>query len=389
MRVLIAGLGEHKEFGLRSLRDAGHWVGVLEEPGRAPRDHVDWWAPAAYRDVDSVVAAARRGGPWDALVCWEEVAIDVAHEAARRLALPGPRMPAGRFRDKAVMAERIRQAGLPSPRLGTAQSLERARELAGGHDTLVVKPADYGGSGGVRIVRGPADFDDAVRVALELSFSGRTVIDRFLPGPEYSVESVTWAPGDTQVLAVVENRTTPPPFCAETGQRVPARLPDADRDRLAAEAVRMLDTLGMECGVSHSEFKLTPGGPVLLEVAGRPAGDQIPRLVDLVTGWNIYVAEVAAVAGTRPRPAAPAAEAAAVHFFTGDGGPVAYRPIDVAEASAPPLRDTLFELRFWLAPDAPLRPPQDVDDRAGYAILAGTATDVDAAGAALATRQRQ
>lgn len=389
MRVLIAGLGEHKEFGLRSLRDAGHWVGVLEEPGRAPRDHCDWWAPAVYRDVESVIAAAGRGGPWDALVCWEEVAIDVAHEAARRLGVPGPRMPPGRFRDKAVMAQRIQQTGLPSPRLGTAESLEQARVLARGQDTVVVKPADYGGSGGVRIVQHPAEFDLAVRQALELSFSGRAVVDRFLPGPEYSVESVTWAPGDTQVLGVVEKRTTPPPFCAETGQRVPARLPDADRDRLAAEAVRVLDKLGMECGVSHAEFKLTPDGPVLLEVAGRPAGDQIPRLIELVTGWNIYVAEVAAVAGKRIDPVAPAAEAAAVHFFTGDGGPVVYRPIDVAEASVPPLRDTLFELRFWLPPDAVLRAPQDVDDRAGYAILAGDAAEVDAASAALAARSRQ
>ncbi|WP_432102053.1 ATP-grasp domain-containing protein [Streptomyces sp. bgisy091] len=384
MRVLIAGLGEHKDFGLKSLQSAGHFVGIIDLPQRIPVDLCDWWRAGEWYSVDGLVAAAGSAGfTWDAVLCWDELAVDVVREAAIKLGVPGPRMPAGHFRDKGTMHARLREAGLPTPQLGVVRTLQECEKLARGRFPVVVKPADYGGSGGVRIVAEPEDLGDAFDAAVAVSAGGRVVVDRYVRGPEYSVESVTWAPGDTQVAAVTEKHLTRPPYCAELGHVVPATLSDADREALTAATVAVLDALGMEAGVSHAEFRLTDQGPVLMEVAGRPAGGQIPRLVELATGWNLNVAELAAVTGARTTPAVPAARCAAIRCFVGDGRTPFTHPVTLATASAPPLAGTLRELRYFADEGTVQRAPRGLGDRLGYAIVAGDRVEVGAALASL------
>lgn len=383
MRVLIAGMGEHKDFGLKSLQAAGHFVGVMDLPQRIPVDLCDWWR-AGHGSVDSMLEAATSSGfAWDAVLCWDELSTEMAREVARKLGVPGTRMPVGHFRDKGVMHGRLRDKGLPTPQLGVARTLRECERLAEGRFPVVVKPTDYGGSGGVRVVTGPDELGGAFDSAVAVSASGRVAVDRYVRGPEYSVESVTWAPGDTQVLAVTEKHLTRPPYCVEVGHVVPAGLPDADREALEAATVDVLNALGMEAGVSHAEFRLTEEGPVLMEIAGRPAGGQIPRLVELATGWNLYVAEAAAVAGERMTPGTPSAPYAAIHFFVGDGETPFSHPVTLANASSPPLVGTLRELRYSADEGTVHRAPRGLGDRLGYAIVAGDRSEAEAAQAVL------
>ncbi|MEU6405756.1 ATP-grasp domain-containing protein [Streptomyces sp. NPDC046985] len=384
MKVLIAGLGDNKEFGLKSLRDAGHFVGIIDLPHRVPANLCDWWRAGDRFSVDSMLEAANSAGfAWDAVLCWEELSTDIAREVARKLGVPAPRMPAGHFRDKGVMHGRLRAQGVPSPQLGVARTLEECVSLADGRFPVVVKPTDYGGSGGVQVVDDPRDLADAFRAAAALAASGRVAVDRYVTGTEYSVEAVTWAPGDSQILAITDKYLTRPPYCIEVGHVSPAAVSDAERALLSEATVRALDALGMEAGVSHAEFRMTETGPVLMEIAGRPAGGQIPRLVELATGWNLNTAELAAVAGTRITQGTPAAESSAVRFFVGDGRTPFRHPVTWETASLPPLAGALRELRYFAGEGTVARAPRGPEDRLGYAIFAGTREETAAALAAL------
>jgi biotin carboxylase len=380
MRVLIAGLGDHKDFGLKSLRDAGCFVGVIDLPHRVPVNLVDWWRAGDRFSADSMLEAADSADfAWDAVLCWEELSTDVARTVARKLGVPGPRMPDGHFRDKGLMHGRLRELGLPTPQLGVAETPEACEQLAAGRFPVVVKPTDYGGSGGVSVVTEAAKLTEGFRAAAALSASGRVAVDRYIRGPEYSVEAVTWAPGETEILAIVEKRLTRPPFCVELGHLVPAPLEPDAREALAVATARILDALGMEAGVCHAEFRLTPEGPMLMEVAGRPAGGQIPRLVELATGWNINRAELAAVTGTRIGPGAAAEPFAAVRWFVGDGETPFSHPVTLENASRAPLLGTLRELRYFTGEGVVRRRPRGPEDRLGYAVFAGGRERIDAA----------
>ncbi|MFE3583968.1 ATP-grasp domain-containing protein [Streptomyces vinaceus] len=377
MRVLVAGLGEKKEFGLRSLRDAGHFVGVIDLAHRIPVSLVDWWRAGDRFSVESMLAAARSADfTWDAVVCWEELSTDLAREVAERLGVPATRMPAGHFRHKGVMHARLRELGVPTPQLGVAHTLAECADLIDGRYPAVVKPTDYGGSGGVRIVRGPEELPEAFAFALEAARGGQVAVDRYVCGKEFSVESVTWAPGKTEVITVTEKHLSRPPYFAELGHVVPAVLPRDEREQLERAVVQVLDALGMEAGVSHAEFRLTPDGPLLMEVAGRPAGDQVPRLVSLATGWNLYLAELAAVVGSTVSPEVPAAQSAAIRFFNGDGRTPFRHPVDLEESLAAPFAGVLRELSYSEPEGTVTDAPRGIGGRNGHAVLAGSADEV-------------
>ncbi|MFB7058356.1 acetyl-CoA carboxylase biotin carboxylase subunit family protein [Streptomyces vinaceus] len=377
MRVLVAGLGEKKEFGLRSLRDAGHFVGVIDLAHRIPVSLVDWWRAGDRFSVESMLAAARSADfTWDAVVCWEELSTDLAREVAERLGVPATRMPAGHFRHKGVMHARLRELGVPTPQLGVAHTLAECAGLIDGRYPAVVKPTDYGGSGGVRIVRGPEELPEAFAFALEAARGGQVAVDRYVSGKEFSVESVTWAPGKTEVITVTEKHLSRPPYFAELGHVVPAVLPQAEREELERAVVQVLDALGMEAGVSHAEFRLTPEGPLLMEVAGRPAGDQVPRLVSLATGWNLYLAELAAVVGSTVSPEVPAAQSAAIRFFNGDGRTPFRHPVGLEDSLAAPFAGVLRELSYSEPEGAVTDAPRGIGGRNGHAVLAGSADEV-------------
>lgn len=380
MRVLVAGLGEKKEFGLRSLRDAGHFVGVIDLAHRIPVSLVDWWRAGDRFSVDSMLTAARSAGfEWDAVLCWEELSTDLAREVAEKLGVPATRMPAGHFRDKGIMHARLRELGIPTPQLGVAHNLAECEALIDGRFPAVVKPTDYGGSGGVKIVAGPDDLPSAFAFAMAAARSGQVAVDRYVSGKEYSVEAVTWAPGKTEIITVTEKHLSRPPYFAEVGHVSPAVLSTADREQLERATVLVLDSLGMEAGVSHAEFRMAPDGPALMEVAGRPAGDQIPRLVALATGWNLYLAELGAVVGAPVSPDEPSAERAAIRFFNGDGETAFRHPVTLDNAILPPFSEVLHELCYFEPEGAVTDAPRGIGGRNGHAVLAGSREQVSEA----------
>ena len=117
---------------------------------------------------------------------------------------------------------------------------------------------------------------------------------------QVSVETVT-ADGATHVVGVTDKSIAGDPWFVESGHMFPADLPTADAEAVAVAAI---EALGLDRGVAHTEVKLTPDGPKLVEVNPRPAGNQITELVRRVTGIDLPAA-YAQLARRTPVCAAP------------------------------------------------------------------------------------
>ncbi|MDF5756211.1 ATP-grasp domain-containing protein [Spongiactinospora sp. TRM90649] len=378
MRVLIVGTGVRREFGLRSLRDAGHVVGIVDLLHRIPVEWCDRYSAANPRDTLEVVKAIETMDiPWDAVLCWEDSALDSAHAAAGRLGLPRPLMDSVCFRDKAAMHRRLRAASVPSAQLGDASDLaECVRLVRAAGFPAVVKPADGSGSSGVQIVREPGEVAAAFRAAAPRGHSGRVVVDRYLDGPEFSVESVSWGAGEHEIVGITEKTCTSPPYCVELAHYFPAEVPDDLAARIGQVVTDALTALGMRAGVSHAEVRVVDGTPYVIEVAGRPAGDFIPKLVRLATGRDLHLLELAAVTGTRAPEGEPSCQAAAVAFFQGEPDAVIARPDVHAVLADPVLGGAAIELAYWWRDGARAPMVRSSGDRLGHCVLAGRAEQV-------------
>lgn len=259
--------------------------------------------------------------------CWEFFTPLVAH-LAQRLGLPGndPRR-AYACRNKAAMAEAFSAGQVPAPQtisVRTAGVAARVLDYAGIRFPVVVKPAEQGGSWGVSVVKTREELDAAVRHAQSwpvaaphgLPMDQRVIVQEYVPGPEFSLDTVVWRDQYFH-LPVVEKHTTDGVYRAETGHTCPAELPAADLHALRAATEQALKALGIRNGVAHTELKISPeAGPVVIEVGARLPGDHLVDVVRRACGIDEARAYLQAVLDEKPDVPAPQEGACAIRFLT-------------------------------------------------------------------------
>ena len=282
--------------------------------------------------------------------------------------------------DKGRMKERLAAAGVavtPGVQVTAGRADERALQDVAERIGFpaVVKPVDGAGSLGVRRVddlaalreqvnRGEGPMDDMGKPVGE-----RLLVEAYVTGAEYSVEGFT-TPAGVVVVAITEKQLGPEPCFVEIGHVVEADLPTADRTALTSVAVAAVRALKLDHGVFHLEARLSPAGPVVLEVAARLAGDRIPRLVALTHGCDLPQILVRCLAGLPVEPSGTERVAGAVS---------AARILAVTEPStlADPeqLEKSLRalpgcpEATVTCPPGALLLPPTDFRQRFGHLVL--------------------
>ncbi|SER24087.1 ATP-grasp domain-containing protein [Actinokineospora terrae] len=333
-------------------------------------------------DIEAVLATCRTLSRVAGVTSSSEYFIATAAEVAARLGLPGPDPVAVRLcRDKAWQRRTLAKAGIAVPgfRVITTDAVDgvlAARELG---FPVVVKPATGSGSLGVRLC---ADEDEVAR-AVGLLLANTTdergaprepvvLVERFARGREFSVETV----GDT-VAGVTGKHLGVPPYFVETGHDFPARVRDSERDDLVDTTRKALEALGVGWGAAHTELRLTPAGPVLIEVNPRLAGGMIPAVVAAATGLDLVDACVAHACGQPPPPAVGGPGAAAIRFVLARGPGVVSAVTGLSEAAALP---GVAAAKVTTAVGARLgEPTGSFQDRVGHVITTGSATPTAAA----------
>ncbi|MBB6118429.1 ATP-grasp domain-containing protein [Nocardiopsis algeriensis] len=259
-----------------------------------------------------------------------EYHVATAAAAARTLGLPAPDAEAvSRCRDKAAQRRALARAGVPGPVFhevrSAAEGAALAREAGG---TVVVKPVLGSGSDGVRACTGPAETAAALAPLLR-GEPGRALVEEYLDGPEYSVETF-----DDRVVGITAKHLGAPPLFLETGHEYPAPLPAGVEQAVAETALEALHALGLGWGPAHVELRLTAAGPRIVEVNPRLAGGMIPTLVRAATGIDLVAAAVARAVGEPPATAPVRGGAAAIRFlFAERSGTVALVSRDGARTS--------------------------------------------------------
>jgi biotin carboxylase len=202
--------------------------------------------------------------------------------------------------------------------------------------------------------------------------SGRWLVEEYVAGPGYSVESVV-AVGTVRHVAVCEKGPMAEPFFREVGHSAPARLTPAARDELADLTERAIHAMGIDGCVTHTEFKGSADGPRLLEVGGRVGGGSIRQVVAHSTGVDLVDLVLRLAMGDTPDVAPACLGAAASRsLFPPLPGTVARLELDQLAS-----RPGVVAVNYWLGEGDVYRTPPD-----GYGeVLGVVATAATADGA--------
>ena len=159
------------------------------------------------------------------------------------------------------------------------------KELSGFSFPIIVKPTDRSGSRNIMKLESLEGVLEAVNAACESSFEKKAIVEEFLVGKEYSMETISYN-GKHTYLATTKKFTTGAPNFIETGHIQPCDLSDEIIEKAKEIVFSALDALHIENSAGHSEFKVDENGNIrIIEIGARMGGDCIGSdLVYLSTG---------------------------------------------------------------------------------------------------------
>lgn len=229
-------------------------------------------------------------------------------QVAERLGLPGPGAEAeetARLKHKMRLA--LEKAGLPNPAFWLAADWEEVQ--AGASELgypLIFKPSDEGGSMFVTRVNDEGElrqaFDHLAAYTVNLRGQAREplfLLEEYLHGNEISVEAVGYQ-GEIHVLGLTDKSLTGAPGFIEDGHMFPAPLDPVVAEEAADLVRRALVAVGYTHGVSHTEVKLTPDGPRIVEINPRTPGNSISDLIRHVAGIDLLDVVIELALGRKP-----------------------------------------------------------------------------------------
>jgi len=151
---------------------------------------------------------------------------------------------------------------------------------------VMVKPSDSSGSRGASKVTGKTDMNNACIEAINNSATGRAVIEPFIEGIEYGVETFVFS-GVPYVLAVMKKWMTQPPYYAELGHAIPSGLSEETEHKIKIAVKKAITALCITTGAVNMDVLVTKPGTVhIVDIGARMGGNLIgSHIVPTGTGY--------------------------------------------------------------------------------------------------------
>jgi biotin carboxylase len=264
------------------------------------------------------VAAVLAGEPADGIVTFADTTIDATLDLSEAFRLPyHSRATAQYLTDKLAQRKRLNSAGVgyvPVEEIVVGSGAVAPNTVV---FPAVVKPRRGSGSEHTVIVRGAALF--GANTAM-LDPSRSYIAERYIedgPAPAewlanyLSVESVVRG-ADIVHLGITGRLPLSEP-ARETGAIFPLTVPADQHAELTQFAEQAIHALDIRLGIVHTEIKLAPNGPQVIEVNGR-LGGRLNQLMTMV-GMTPPVSTAVGVAAGRPLPEAAVVTGTAVSFW--------------------------------------------------------------------------
>ena len=375
-RLLVVGSGLRvlREYALAAMAGRAEVVLLSDEELSWQEPYVSGFRRVATIDPEAIAATAHDVGA-TGLVTYDEQLVELVAVAAAVGGIAHTDAAAIRTcRDKYALRQCLAAHDLSPVAYDLAQTpdeaVAQARQMG---YPLVVKPRALGGSIGVVRVDDEQVLRAAFDVAASAEYLGVTsahagvLLEEYLDGPEFSVDCVTWK-GVTVPLVVAEKRVGFAPYFEEIGHLVPAR-PDPELDRAVDLVMAAHRAAGLDRLATHTEVKLTPAGPRLIELNVRLGGDLVPYLGWLASGVDIAGATADVALGREPdlTPSRSRAAAVSMVYPTRD-----LRLEHVGLSRAPSTYRGLDRFDMIVEPGTDVRlPPRGFLSRIAAAVVSG------------------
>jgi biotin carboxylase len=385
---LVLGGGRWQLRIIEAARALGARTVVADISGEAPgRAIADEFVQIDTNDKAGLLEIARRVNAKLVLAEQTDRLVPVAGYINEALGLTGiSSAVAERFTNKLVMRRALEGAGVPMPRYRPVSSADEARAVARELGLpVIVKPLQAQSSMGVTLVDRLEDVGAAFDGARATGSNEQVLVEEFIDGTEVTVEGVS-LDGTCTILAMSEKAHYAHRPCVARLLAYPPRFPAQTLRLMRETAKRVVETLGLDTGLSHAEYRMRDGVPHLVEVAARGGGNGIASIiVPHISGLDTYDLVIRRLRGERVALPPVQSRAAILEFFTFEPGVVA--AVEGVDACLAEGLGHRIEVPY--RPGDVIRAATDDRNRPGFFIALGAdRDDVDRQAAAIKERVR-
>ncbi len=296
--ILICGGGTMQLPAIRIARREGIRCIVADgNPACPGRSEADVFENIDLYNLDGMTDAARRHSVDGVFTAGTDFSTTVAW-VAETLRLPGiPYGIALKARDKGLMRETLHAAGVAVPPFVIYEQGEPRSNPDLVPFPAVVKPVDNMGARGVKTVHSVNSREQAVSEAARASRSGRVICEAFIPGPEYSIDAISYR-GTVSICGIGDRHIAFAPYFVETGHTIPTCL-DREQQQVLSEAFRdAVRAIGIDPGAAKGDVFLVARENAPAWLAERSSEAWIPVVGEIaarlsggyMSGWTYPIA---------------------------------------------------------------------------------------------------
>ena len=298
-----------REMGLRVICFA--W-----EEGAVCKDLADRFYPVSITEKEQILEICREEEIDGICTIASDTAAPTVAYVAEKMGLTGNSyVSAACANDKYRMRNAFSAAGIRCPHYSRVMQNE-PYDFTGWSFPLIVKPCDRSGSLGVNRVDSIKELQKGIIEAQGFSFKHEAIVEEYIEGREISVEFISFN-GVHYPLTITDKVTTGAPHFVELEHHQPAELSEDQFAVIYRTTSMALDALGITQGASHTEYRITDDGDiVILELGARMGGDFIGSdLVRLSTGYDFVKGVIEVALGTFNEPVFNQASHSGVFFL--------------------------------------------------------------------------
>lgn len=343
--VLIFGVGPLQKSIIDRAKLMGlYTIGIDPAADATCKDEVDAFEIVGGQDFEGTMAVAKKYQIDAIVTAATDKPLVMMARVAKELNLPFYSVETAQWStDKFQMKKRFELGGVPHAQGRLISNVEEAEGLV---FPVIVKPRDNSGSRGVKLCRDKNELQISIDEALENSKLDTVLVEEFIEGPEYSIESLHHD-GKSEVIQFTEKKTTEFPYNVELGHIQPANISDENKQKIREIIAKIGKALNFENCPSHTELKINERGIFVIETSPRLGGDYITStLTPLSTGVNLEDELLKISLGEIINPAPNAVQYSGVRFFSfEEGSVIKHVPNNVFVKTWPHVVDFSFNLK--------------------------------------------
>ena len=290
-RIMIIGAGEMQVPVILKAKNIGLYVVTIDGNIKAPGNkYADVALEIDTNDKFKILKAAK-DYEIDGLLTTSDLPVRVVAFVSQELGLKGLSVSAAEITtNKYLLRKKLQDKGIISPlffKLACIEDIDKLKKRF--IFPMIIKPVDSSASRGVKKVNSLVELYNEYPKSKEYSHSGIVIIEEFINGNEYSVESLIQN-GKLSIIAITEKKVNGNlgKYFVEERHIIPANLSKLEQEEILKTVTDAVKVIGLDNCASHTELMLTKKGAIIIEIGARLGGDYITSdLVPLAYGVDM------------------------------------------------------------------------------------------------------